>query len=61
MVLPRPAEILTICNGKRHTETYTDGQGHFSFEFTDEVPMLNGGLVDADTSARREPKQGRPA
>ncbi len=50
-VLPGPAEVHTICNGKKHTEAYTDGQGHFSFEFTDKVSMLNGGLVDADTSA----------
>jgi len=50
-VLPGPAEIHTICNGKRHTETYTDGHGDFSFEFTDKVSTLTGGLVDADTSA----------
>lgn len=50
-LLPEPAEIHTICNGQKHTETYTDGQGNFSFEFTDKISALNGGLVDVDTSA----------
>ncbi len=50
-LLPAPAEVHTICNGKTHTETYTDGQGNFSFEFTDRVSALTGGLADADSSA----------
>lgn len=50
-LLPGTVEIHTICNGKRHTETYTDGQGNFSFEFADRVSTLTGGLADADTSA----------
>jgi TolA-binding protein len=27
------ALILTVCNGQKHTETHTDSQGHFSFQW----------------------------
>lgn len=49
-VLTGPAEIYTICNGRTHTETFSDGQGNFSFEFDDRVSALTGGQINADSS-----------
>jgi tetratricopeptide (TPR) repeat protein len=50
-VLTEPAEIHTICKGQKHTETYTDAHGDFSFEFDNRLSTLTGGQVDADASA----------
>jgi tetratricopeptide (TPR) repeat protein len=49
--LPGIAEIHTICNGLKHTATYTDGHGDFTFEFETRLSTLTGGQVDADVSA----------
>ena len=48
--LTGPAEVHTICNGRTHTETFTDGNGNFSFEFDNRISALTGGQADADSS-----------
>ncbi len=50
--LTEPATIQTLCRGQRHTETYTDSHGNFSFEFGRRA--LTGGeagLADAESSS----------
>src|ERR1035438_7285333 len=32
-VFTESALILTVCNGRKHTETHTDSQGNFSFQW----------------------------
>src|SRR5438105_6136817 len=35
MALPRPAAIQSSCNGRVHTQGYTDSKGYFTFEMTE--------------------------
>lgn len=47
------AQIQTICNGQKRTETYTDSHGGFSFEFATRNSMSTGlgaGIGEADTT-----------
>ena len=48
--LTEPAVIQTICRGRRHSETYTDGRGNFSFRFGDPAPTTAAAISDAGTS-----------
>jgi tetratricopeptide (TPR) repeat protein len=51
--IAEPAAIQSICNGQKHTETYSDAHGGFSFEFSSRSSAANtsgGGLGEADTS-----------
>jgi len=48
--LPEAAEIQTICNGARHTETHTNKKGNFSFEFDNHISTLEGGQSEEDAS-----------
>src|SRR5689334_7567619 len=34
MPLPQPAAVQSSCNGRLHTEGYTDSKGYFTFEMT---------------------------
>jgi len=44
--LPEPAAVQTVCHGQKHTESYTDSRGGFSFEIghTNNI----SGFSDAD-------------
>jgi len=48
--LEEPAAVQTICRGQRHTMTYTDGHGSFSFQFGEPNPSGNADLSDASSS-----------
>jgi tetratricopeptide (TPR) repeat protein len=49
--LTEPAAIQTICRGQRHTETFTDRRGAFSFQLAD--PSSGAGdIADASDSIR---------
>jgi len=48
--LAEPAAVQTICRGQRHTMTYTDRHGSFSFQFGDPNPSGNADLSDASSS-----------
>lgn len=48
--LTEPAAIQTICRGDRHTRTYTDHHGSFSFEFGDPSQNSTGDLSDASSA-----------
>jgi tetratricopeptide (TPR) repeat protein len=52
--LTEPVSIQTICNGQRHTETYTDSRGNFSFEFGN-PNSSNAAFTDASSSVRNGP------
>jgi tetratricopeptide (TPR) repeat protein len=45
--LSEPAAIQTICRGDRHTQTYTDRKGSFTFQLGDPTPSGEGDLSDA--------------
>lgn len=46
-----PVAIQTMCNGRKHTETYTDHKGNFNFQFAGRTStVLQGGLADADAA-----------
>ena len=50
--LTEQAEVQTICNGRKRTETYTDSHGSFSFEFgSRSMANMGAGIADADNSA----------
>lgn len=49
--LTEPAAIQTVCRGERHTRTFTDRHGSFSFQFGDPSPNSDGDLSDAGNSA----------
>jgi hypothetical protein len=49
--LTEPAAIQTICRGDRHTRTFTDRHGGFSFQLGDPTPNVGGDLSDASNSA----------
>jgi hypothetical protein len=48
--LTEPAAVQTICRGERHTRTFTDRHGSFSFQLGDPTPNSEGDLSDAGTS-----------
>lgn len=46
-----PAAIQTLCRGRKHTETYTDSHGFFSFQFGTSTPSTAAaGIDDVDSS-----------
>jgi len=48
--LTEPAVIQTICRGRRHSETYSDGHGSFSFRFGDPNQGSAAAISDASSS-----------
>ena len=48
--LTEPAMIQTICRGIRHSETYSDGHGSFSFRFGDPTQGSAAAISDASSS-----------
>lgn len=48
--LTEPAAIQSVCRGQKHTETYSDSHGNFSFEIGRSVNANSAGVTDADTS-----------
>ncbi len=48
--LTEPATIQTICRGQRHTETYSDAHGGFSFQLGDPNPSTTAAISDASSS-----------
>jgi tetratricopeptide (TPR) repeat protein len=48
--LTEPAMIQTICRGRRHSETYSDGHGSFSFRFGDPTQAAAAAISDASSS-----------
>jgi tetratricopeptide (TPR) repeat protein len=48
--LTEPAVIQTICRGRRHSETYTDGYGNFTFRFGDPNQGQTAAIADATSS-----------
>ena len=48
--LTEPAVIQTICRGRKHSETYSDGHGNFSFRFGDPTPSTAAAITDASSS-----------
>src|ERR1700674_4232575 len=63
--LTEPATIQTICKGQRHTETYSDTHGGFSFQIGDPNAGAAAALSDASSSnfgtsvttqSRRDPR-----
>jgi tetratricopeptide (TPR) repeat protein len=49
--LTEPAMIQTICRGQRHSETYSDARGSFSFQFGDPNPVAAAAISDASSSS----------
>jgi len=48
--LAEPTAVQTICHGQRHTVTYTDSHGAFSFQFGDSNPSGSADLSDASST-----------
>ena len=48
--LTEPAVIQTICRGRRHSETYSDSHGSFSFRFGDPTQGAAAAISDASSS-----------
>ena len=51
--LTEPVAIQTVCNGQKHTETYTDSHGGFSFQFSNRSTANSSsgaGIGDAETA-----------
>lgn len=48
--LTEPAAIQTVCRGDRHTRTYTDHHGGFSFELGEPSQNSTGDLSDASNA-----------
>src|ERR1700676_2452056 len=48
--LTEPAVIQTICQGRRHSETYSDSHGSFSFRFGDPSQGTAASISDASSS-----------
>jgi tetratricopeptide (TPR) repeat protein len=48
--LTEPAVILTICRGRRHSETYSDAHGGFSFRLGDPTQGAVAAISDASSS-----------
>jgi tetratricopeptide (TPR) repeat protein len=49
--LTEPAVVQTICQGRRHSETYTDAHGGFSFRFGDPSQNTAASISDASSSS----------
>ena len=49
--LTEPAVILTICSGQRHSQTYSDMHGSFSFQFGDPTQGASASISDASNSS----------
>jgi tetratricopeptide (TPR) repeat protein len=49
--LTEPAVILTICSGQRHSQTYSDMHGSFSFQFGDPTQGAAASISDASNSS----------
>jgi len=49
--LTEPAVIQTICQGRRHNETYSDAHGSFSFRFGDPTEGSAASISDASSSS----------
>ena len=60
--LTEPAVIQTICQGRRHSETYSDSHGSFSFQFGDPRQGAAASISDASSSnmAVRSSTQSMP-
>ena len=52
------ATILSVCNGDRHFEAYTDRKGNFSFEFGKQRGI---GVADVTTTETSSDLSGQPA
>jgi tetratricopeptide (TPR) repeat protein len=48
--LTEPAVIQTICQGRKHNETYSDTRGNFSFRFGDPSQGAAAAISDASSS-----------
>jgi len=48
--LTEPAMIQTLCRGRRHSETYSDVHGNFSFRFGDPTQGAVAAISDASSS-----------
>jgi tetratricopeptide (TPR) repeat protein len=58
--LTEGAAIQSICKGQKRTETYTDRNGNFSFEFANRPSINNSiGAGDADSATWISPGSGR--
>ena len=53
--LTEPAVIQTICRGRRHSETYSDVHGSFSFRFGDPTQGSAAAISDAGGEASSGP------
>jgi len=49
--LTEPVMIQTICRGQRHSETYSDAHGSFSFQFGDPSPVAAAAISDASSTS----------
>lgn len=49
--LTESAAVQTVCRGDRHTRTFTDRHGGFTFQMGDPTPNSDGDLSDASSSA----------
>src|ERR1039458_5636256 len=49
--LTEPAMIQTICRGRRHSETYSDTHGSFSFQFGAPNQGAAAAISDASSSS----------
>lgn len=58
--LTQAAAVQTICKGQKHTETYTDSRGNFSFEFVSKASSsTSSGFGEADTPMWSDPTSSR--
>jgi tetratricopeptide (TPR) repeat protein len=48
--LTEPAVIQTICRGQRHSQTYSNSRGYFSFQFGDSRSAAGAAISDASSS-----------
>jgi tetratricopeptide (TPR) repeat protein len=59
--LTEPAMIQTICRGHRHSETYSDVNGSFSFRFGDPTQGSAAAISDASSSNVNSPMHAQSA
>jgi tetratricopeptide (TPR) repeat protein len=59
--LTEPAMIQTICRGRRHSETYSDVNGSFSFRFGDPTQGSAAAISDASSSNVNGPMHAQSA
>jgi tetratricopeptide (TPR) repeat protein len=51
--ITEPVAIQTMCNGQKHTETYTDTKGNFNFQFSSRTStVMQGGFADGEATMR---------